>query len=119
MEMLVCSSNCHPTLGFLDSDQLSSPTTSAHPSDAQFVLVGDAFQPNESLSFVLGGLPWPFPSSLSLPFDIDTDGAGRFEFDLTLMGFGLETGDYTIKVEGQSSADSASASFTLTNDENL
>src|SRR5277367_2269882 len=29
MEMLVCSSNCHPTLGFLDSDQLSSPTTSA------------------------------------------------------------------------------------------
>jgi len=104
MELLVCSSNCHPTLGFLDGNGISFPTATRQPSGGNFTVVGDAFQPGESLSL-----------SLDIPYigDQHLDDTGRFEFWLSVTGFPV--GDYTINVEGQDSADSASAHFSLSN----
>jgi hypothetical protein len=114
MEMLVCSSNCQPTLGFLDADKLSSPSATSLASDGQFTLVGDAFKADESLSLSLD-IP-SFPGNQHL-MNIDTDDTGRFEVELSVEG--LPLGVYTINVEGQGSSDSASAHFTLANEENL
>jgi hypothetical protein len=114
MEMLVCSNNCQPTLGFLDADKLSSPSEIIPGSDGQFTLVGDAFKADESLSLSLD-IP-SFPGDQHL-MDIDTDATGRFEVDISVTG--LPLGVYTINVEGQGTADSASAHFTLANEENL
>jgi len=113
MEMLVCSGNCQPTLGFLDADKIASPSASSPDSDGQFTLVGDAFKPGESLSL---SLDIPLFGNQHL-LDVGTDDTGRFEVDLSVAG--LPLGDYTVNVEGQDSADSASAHFTLANVENL
>ena len=113
MEMLVCSSNCHPTLGFLDSDELSSPSATRLPSDPSFTLVGDAFGPNESLSLSVT-TNVPVFGDFNIPLmDVTTDGTGRFE--QTFEVFGLSLGAHTINVKGKDSEDSASAQFTLSN----
>lgn len=117
MEMLVCSSNCHPTLGFLDSDGLSSPSATRQPSNPNFTLVGDAFGPDESLSLSVN-TNVPVLGNINIPLmDVTTDGTGRFEQMFSV--FGLSLGAHTINVEGKDSEDSASAQFTLSNVEDL
>lgn len=113
MEMLVCSRNCHPTLGFLDSDELSSPSATRQPSDPSFTLVGDAFGPDESLSLSVN-MNDPVFGDLNIHLmDFTTDGKGRFVQAFSV--FGLSLGVHTLNVEGQGSENSASAQFTLSN----